>query len=89
MSLSGTGYSTNDLYFAAFLKTAGCKMARHEKQGNRIIFVFEEAPMIDDLMNEWYSREAKVDALTYADNIRNLKSLCHMVLKNEKERRKK
>lgn len=87
MTLDGPGYKTNDLYFAAFLKTAGCNMLKPERQGNRIWFVFEETPMIEDLMTEWMTRNAKVDALSFADNIRNLKSTCHMLLKNESRKK--
>jgi len=31
---------------------------------------------------KYYSREARVEALTYADNIKSLKSLCHNLINN-------
>ena len=71
-------YETSDLYFAAFLKTAKCKIVRFNKvSDSKVIFIFEWTPHIDDLSLEWTNRTAQVSALDYADNIRNLKSQCH------------
>jgi len=75
------GFQTCDLYLAAFFLSAGCKMVKAARisRGGRISFVFEKTPIITTLRVDYFSREAKVPALTYADNIKSLKSLCHNV----------
>jgi hypothetical protein len=79
---SESGYSTCDLYLAAFFLSAGCHMTKHERDGKtkRVYFFFEKDPILNDLKVNYFSRQAKVDALTFADNIKSLKSLCHNLL---------
>lgn len=82
-------YRTSDLYFAAFLKTAKCHLKNCDiDQRNKITFIFESNPRISDLLLGWTNRTEKVSALDYADNIKNLKSLCHMKLEESKKRYK-
>jgi len=75
------GYQTCDLYLGAFLVSAGCKMlkANREQKSKRVYFVFEKTNLIMNLRLDYFSRNAKVAALTYADNIKSLKSLCHNI----------
>ena len=75
-------YRTSDLYYAAFLKTAGVPLLGTEGNGNKVVFVFEAK--LDDgenslaaLKNGWFNRTAKVPALTYADEIRTVKALTY------------
>jgi hypothetical protein len=77
-----TGYQTCDLYLAAFFLSAGCKMVNHERDSKtrRVYFAFEKNPIVEDLKVNYFSRKAKIDALTFADNIKSLKSLCHNLL---------
>jgi hypothetical protein len=83
----GEGYSSCDLYLAAFLLSAGSKMISHERDSKtkRVYFVFEKSPLINDLKVSYFGRQAKVEALSFADNIKSLKSLCHN-LSNESVR---
>jgi len=76
------GIQTCDLYLAAFFSAAGCNMvkASREPRSKRVYFVFEKTPVINDLRVTYFSREAKVSALTFADNIKSLKSLCHNLI---------
>lgn len=71
-------YKTSDLYFAAYLKTAGCRMIDHIQvdydNGFKVFFVFEKNPLIHKLKVEYFDRTSKVVALDYADNVRSLKS---------------
>lgn len=77
-----SGYQTCDLYLAAFFMSAGCKMLQssREPKSRRVYFLFEKNPLINELKVKYFSREAKVDALTFADNIKSLKSLCHNIV---------
>lgn len=76
---SESGYSTCDLYLAAFFISAGCKMVNSSRDNKtrRIYFYFEKNPILLELKISYFSRQAKVDSLTFADNIKSLKSLCH------------
>lgn len=75
------GYQTCDLYLAAFFLSAGCKIDKstRDKKSKRVYFCFEKNPLVSELRLDYYSREAKIDALTFADNVKSLKSLCHNI----------
>lgn len=79
---TANGFQTCDLYLAAFFMSAGCKMiaANRESKSRRVYFVFEKNPILNQLRIDYFSREAKVPAITYADNIKSLKSLCHNII---------
>jgi len=81
------GYSTCDLYLAAFYASAGCKIERstRDPKTKRVHFNFEKNPVISELRVKYYSREAKIDALTFADNVKSLKSLCHNITSTRSE----
>ena len=78
------GYQTCDLYLAAFFVSIGCKMTKsfRDQKSKRVYFIFEKNDMISELRLKFFSREAKVDALTFTDNIKSLKSLCHNIISN-------
>lgn len=74
---TNTGYSTCDLYFAAYLATARVPMLRTYREEGRLYWVFESARHdIDALTTGWMSGEAMVAACTYAEKIKSLKSQC-------------
>jgi len=80
------GYQTCDLYLAAFFLSAGCKMAKsaRDPKTRRVYFIFEKSQIMQELKVKYFGREAKVDALTLADNIKSLKSLCHNILNSSR-----
>jgi len=72
-------YKTSDLYYAAYLKVAGVEHVDTTNDGPRTYFVFKTPEGgIRDLKNGYFNRQAKVAALTYADEVRSLKALMHM-----------
>ncbi len=73
-------YKTSDLYFSAYLITAGCTLKTTEKANKRVYFVFEYQPLIDDLKLQYFNGIAKVPAQPYAAQIKNLKSLTHQLM---------
>lgn len=81
VSESEEGFQTCDLYLAAFFMAAGCRMlkAARDTRNRRVFFVFEKSPIVQELRLTYFSRDAKVPALSYADNIKSLKSLCHNI----------
>jgi Domain of unknown function (DUF5659) len=72
-------FRTPDLYFAAYLQTAGVPLTRHDREGNRVFFIFDTSiANLAELKMGWINRSARIPAQPYADMIKNLKSLCHM-----------
>lgn len=76
-------YKTSDLYFAAYLQVAKCRMIDTihmslDNGGFKVFFVFEKNPFMHKLTTEYFGRESKVCALDYADSIRSLKSCLHV-----------
>ena len=72
-------FKTPDLYFAAYLQTAGVEMKRSDRENGRVYFVFDATiSNIDELKTGWFSNQAKVAAQPYAHAIKSLKSICHM-----------
>lgn len=71
-------YQTSDLYFAAYLRVAGVPFLETKRDGQRVIFVFDRVEGIRDLKAQYFNRTAKVPALTYADEVKNMKALTHM-----------
>jgi len=71
-------YRTSDLYFAAYLRVAQVPFLETQREGQRVHFVFKKVEGLRDLKNQYFNRQAKVPALTYADEIKNMKALTHM-----------
>lgn len=69
---------TSDLYFAAYLMTAEVPFLKHQRKERRVFFIFENSPNMSDLRAQYFNKTAKVSARQYADNLRHMKSLCHM-----------
>jgi len=73
-------FRTNDLYFAAFLQTAGVTLARTSREtgGRKVAFIFDtQAVNLNELKTGYYNQTAKIPALPYANNVKSLKALCH------------
>lgn len=72
-------FRTADLYFAAYLQTAGVEMVRTDRDGTRMYFIFDSTVSnIDELKVGWLNNTAKVAAQPYAYNIKSFKSMCHL-----------
>lgn len=73
-------FDTSDLYLAAFLKVAAVPYLDATLEDGRVWFFFEDTGGIKDLKAQYYSRTAKVAALTYKDEIVALKSVVHQLM---------
>ena len=72
-------FKTPDLYFAAYLQTAGVEMKSTVRESGRVYFVFDASVAnIEELKTAWFNNTGKVAAQPYAYNIKSLKSVCHM-----------
>ena len=73
-------FRTSDLYFAAYLQTAGVEMKKTERgdANGKVYFIFDTSlGNIEELKTAWFNNSGKVAANPYAHNIKNLKSVCH------------
>ena len=77
------GYKTCDLYLAAFFATSGCKIKNTSRDKKKVYFSFDNSDMIEHLKSAYFLRQGSVDALSYADNVKSLKSLCASIISNE------
>jgi len=84
------GTKSCDLYMAAFFTSAGCTITgtsvetmKNQRGPKKVYFIFESNPIIEKLKVDYFTRNAKIDALTYADNIKSLKSLCASLMNKE------
>ena len=76
---------TCDLYLASFLVTAGCKTVKNQTDNRRVYFYFDNKDgMVDRLKTDYMTRNAMVNALSYADNVKALKSLCAELMNNSR-----
>jgi len=72
-------FKTPDLYFAAYLQTAGVEMKRTDRENGRVFFCFDTSIVdIEELKTAWFNNTGKVAAQPYAHNVKSLKSVCHM-----------
>jgi hypothetical protein len=71
-------FRTCDLYFAAFLKAAGIVFTGSSKVGRKTYFIFENDDEMRGMRDGYFAGTAQVSALRHANEIRNLKRLCHM-----------
>jgi hypothetical protein len=79
MHLSERTFKTSDLYYAAFLKTAGFNLLELKNNGRQKFFVFEDSSgLIRKTQTDYINGEAKVSAKDLIDNIRALKTLINM-----------
>lgn len=72
---------TSDLYFAAYLQTAGVPMKTTVRttDNGKVYFVFDTTIVnIEELKTAWFNNSGKVAANPYAYAIKSLKALCHL-----------
>jgi len=81
MNTTKDKFRTSDLYYAAFLKTAGFPLVSLDKElnGKKRFFVFEDSSgLLSRAQTEYVNGTSKVSAKDLIDNIRALKSLINM-----------
>ena len=77
-----TDAKTCDLYMAAGLVTANVRYHTTSVLSGRVYFHFKnEDGSVDKVKRDYLSRMLTVDALTYSDNVKSLKSFCAELLK--------
>lgn len=77
--MSKKTFRTADLYFAAYCKAAGVPYEGCDRMRNKVFFIFGTADEEEVYRHAFFSREGKVSAADYADEIQALKSIIHRV----------
>jgi len=76
---NGKEFRSPDLYYSAYLQTAGVPMIRTDRENGRVYFVFDTTlSNLDELKTAWFNNTGKIAALPYANCVKALKSICHM-----------
>jgi len=75
-------HRTSDLYYAAFLLAAGVPYVDTQREGRRVFFLFEQNEFVKDLQRGYYNDTAKIPPRSYANAIKDMKSLTHTKMSN-------
>ena len=85
-------YSNRDFYMSSYLIAAGMQLKSYHKTNGITTFEFDNSEKLQDLVQEYYSMNAFVNAMQYGSAIKNLKSVIHSntyakpIHNNERER---
>ena len=68
-------YSTENFYEAAYLVYERNRLVHAKRNGNITIFLFEDNEKIKNEVDQFYSMQTEIDALSYGSAIRSVKSI--------------
>ena len=72
-----TTYETKDFPLAAYLVTSGIPLQAHSRTGKVSSFMFPDTCDVQSLIALYYSFQATVNPIAYANAFRNLKSIMY------------
>jgi hypothetical protein len=70
-------YSNRDFYMSSYLIAAGMQLKSYHKTNGITTFEFGNSEKLQELVNNYYSMNASVNAMQYGSAIKNLKSVIH------------
>ena len=70
-------YTNRDFYLSSYLIAAGMQLKSFHKTNGLTTFEFDNSEKLQDLVQEYYSMNAFVNAMQYGSAIKNLKSVIH------------
>lgn len=70
-------YTNRDFYLNSYLIAAGMQLKSFHRINGITTFEFDNSDKLQDLIKEYYSMNAFVNAMQYGSAIRNLKSVIH------------
>ncbi len=70
-------YSNRDFYLSSYLIAVGEQLKSYHKTNGITTFEFDNSEKLNDLVNNYYSMNAFVNAMQYGSAIKNLKSVIH------------
>ncbi len=85
-------YTNRDFYLSSYLIATGIQLKSYHRTNGITTFEFDNSDKLHDLVQEYYSMNASVNAMAYGSAIKNLKSVIHSnaytkpIHNNERER---
>lgn len=73
----------SDIALVAYLLTTNNKMVWFNSQKNKMFFYFITTEELEKSILNFYNRNAMVDAMTFAETLRNVKSLAVKGIKGD------
>ena len=70
-------YSNRDFYLSSYLIATGEHLKSYHKTNGITTFEFDNSEKLQDLIQDYYSMNAFVNAMQYGSAIKNLKSVIH------------
>ena len=70
-------YTNRDFYCSSYLIAAGMQLKSFHRTNGITTFEFDNSEKLQDLIQEYYSMNAFVNAMQYGSAIKNLKSVIH------------
>jgi hypothetical protein len=70
-------YTNRDFYMSSYLIAAGMQLKSYHKTNGITTFEFDNSDKLQELVNNYYSMNATVNAMQYGSAIKNLKSVIH------------
>ena len=69
-------YSSNDLYFVAYMYSKGIQPVEIEAQGSKYIFHYDD-DRYEKINKDFYSRRCSIEPIQYQQGIRMAKSIIY------------
>ena len=70
-------YTNRDFYLSSYLIATGEQMKSYYKTNGITTFEFDNSEKLQELVQDYYSMNAFVNAMQYGSAIKNLKSVIH------------
>ena len=70
-------YTNRDFYLSSYLIAAGMQLKSFHRTNGITTFEFDNSEKLQNLIQEYYSMNAFVNAMQYGSAIKNLKSVIH------------
>ena len=70
-------YTNRDIYCSSYLIAAGMQLKSFHRTNGITTFEFDNSEKLQDLVQEYYSMNAFINAMQYGSAIKNLKSVIH------------
>ena len=70
-------YTNRDFYLSSYLIAVGKQLKSYHKTNGITTFEFDNSEKLQDLVQDYYSMNAFVNAMQYGSAIKNLKSVIH------------
>ena len=70
-------YTNRDFYLSSYLIAAGMQLKSYHKTNGITTFEFDNSEKLQELVTNYYSMNATVNAMAFGSAIKNLKSVIH------------